>query len=146
MRELLRLSAHSPEPGEIMATLAAVGLDTTVGKLKAGLDTVVAPSGWPLSITETMQLKLASAILAEPRLLVLSQLYDVLPDSVLRSAIDLLAERTNGEATILFFSAHLPDLPFDHWLLLEADRQRLFGSRAPFEEALSQMHTDAAVS
>ena len=40
----------------------------------------MAATGWPLTITETMQLKLAAAIIAAPAVLVLGQLFDTMTD------------------------------------------------------------------
>lgn len=126
MREMLELSGRDGDPSLLLEALRAVGLEETVGKLEAGLDTRITASGWPLSIGETMQLKLASAIIAQPRLLVLSQLYDMIPEHLLRQSLDLLREVTDGETTAIVCSAREPELGCSLWLVLEAQRQMLF--------------------
>ncbi|MEM1228937.1 MAG: ABC transporter transmembrane domain-containing protein [Pseudomonadota bacterium] len=138
MREFLELSGRDGDPGLLLETLQAVGLEDTVGKLDAGLDTRITASGWPLSIAENMQLKLASAIIAQPNLLVLNQLYDMMPEAQLRAALDLLTEVTQGQTTIMVMSSSEPDLGCDHWLLLEARSQLLFSDFDSFSDRIQQ--------
>jgi hypothetical protein len=75
-----------------------------------GLDTKLVGTGWPLTIVETMQLKLAAAIIARPRLLVLSQAYDAMPEVHLLRAMDALQERAS--TTIVYFTYENIDLAF----------------------------------
>ncbi|MEO0880929.1 MAG: ABC transporter ATP-binding protein, partial [Pseudomonadota bacterium] len=81
MRDYLTLSARDPNPQEILHAIKAVGLEPVIAGLEDGLDTHLATTGWPLSISETMQLKLAGALLAHPRLLVLTQLFDLVAET-----------------------------------------------------------------
>jgi hypothetical protein len=82
-----------------------------VTQLPQGLDTQIVGTGWPLSIVETMQLKLAAAIVSRPRVLVLTQAYDGMPEVFLLRAMDALQER--GETTIVYFTYENIDLRFD---------------------------------
>jgi len=136
IREYLKLSADGAEPGLMLAALRAAGLEQTMAELTDGLDTRIAATGWPLSIAETMQLKLASALVARPQVLVLNQLYDVIPPDSLRSAFDMLQTGSGGRATVLFFSNRESDLDFDRFLNLEAAEQRLFDSSRDFHAAI----------
>lgn len=138
IREYLQLSADGAEPGFVVSALRAAGLEQTMGELVDGLDTRIAATGWPLSIAETMQLKLASALVARPQVLVLNQLYDVIPPDSLRSAFDMLRASSNGRATVLFFSNRESDLEFDRFLNLEAAEQRLFDSSTELYQAIGE--------
>jgi hypothetical protein len=79
-----------------------------------------------LTISETMQLKLAAAIIAEPRVLVLNQLFDTMPDDVLRRALDKL--QANCNCTVIYFTDRHRALGFDAYLYLGNTRQRVFDS------------------
>ena len=72
--------------------LEAVG--TCLGNCRAGKGGWIPrsrPTGYPLSTIELLQLKLASAILAKPRVLVLTRLFDLIEADYLARALDALA-------------------------------------------------------
>ncbi len=78
IREYLRL-ASGELAEKAMEALALVGLERRLASLPQGLDTPLGSTGYPLSVGETMALKLANALLVGPKLLLLGQLYDLLP-------------------------------------------------------------------
>ena len=121
IREFLRLSAPDGAPVDVMKVLGIVGLAETVTQLPQGLDTQIVGTGWPLSIVETMQLKLAAAIVSRPRVIVLTQAYDGMPEVFLLRAMDALQER--GETTIVYFTYENIDLRFNHYLRLGYEEQ-----------------------
>lgn len=129
VRDYLRLSgageagaaAGQGRGGTMLDALALVGLDERVGALPGGLDTMLSSSGWPLSVGETMLLKLAGALLASPRVLVLSPLYDMLEPE--RLARVLAALRPHG-TTVLHFTGRPGSLAYDTWLHLGETAQR----------------------
>jgi putative ABC transport system ATP-binding protein len=121
IREYLRLSAPNAESVDVMAVLEIVGLAETVTQLPQGLDTELVGTGWPLSIVETMQLKLAAAIISKPRILVLTQANDGMPEVFLLRAMDAL--QNNCETTIVYFTYENIDLRFDHYLRLGYEQQ-----------------------
>ena len=106
IREYLRLSGVHAESVDVMKILEVVGLAETVTQLPQGLDTNLVGSGWPLSIVETMQLKLAAAIIAQPRVLVLSQAYDGMPEVFLQRAMDTLQSRGADHDHLLHLREH----------------------------------------
>lgn len=128
IRDYLNLSAESISTRRILEIVRCVGLETPISQLDDGLDTRVASTGWPLTITETMQLKLAAAILAEPKVLVLGQLYDSMLTAQLRDALDRLQEES--ETTIIDFSSRYRDAGYDLFLYLDLDEQQVFDSFA----------------
>jgi putative ABC transport system ATP-binding protein len=109
--------------------------------LEDGLDTRIAPSGWPLTITETMQLKLAAAIIARPRVVALGQLFDTMTDATLKQSLDVL-QRECG-ATVIYFSSRPRDLGFDSYLHLGYREQRLFTTFAELCESAGSEPCDA---
>ncbi len=103
--------------------LQIVGLEKALMVLDDGLDTPLATTGWPLTVTETMQLKLAAAILAPPRVLVLSQLFDVVPADILKRSLDAIQK--SGNCTVIYFSGNHRDLGFTDYLFLGSKTQSL---------------------
>jgi len=135
IREFLNLSDDGNAPSAMLTALRAVGLESAIADLSDGLDTRIEASGWPLSIAETMQLKLASAIIARPRVLMLNQLYDVLPEATLLRSLELLRSVTAGNCTVIYFSNRDPALEFDLWLKLGTHEQTLFEDPGAFHSA-----------
>ncbi len=124
IREYLGLACPDTASKRMVAALETVGLIDIVSSFDKGLDTVVSHSGWPLSTVELQQLKLANALLEQPRILVLSRLFDLLDEDNLASAIKELREQSYS--TVIYFSGRRSDLGFERFLFLEEDRQRYF--------------------
>ncbi|MDH3977681.1 MAG: ABC transporter ATP-binding protein/permease, partial [Gammaproteobacteria bacterium] len=126
IRDYLQLNAESRSNGQELEALKLVGLEPAVMMLDQGLDTRLSSTGWPLTTTETIQLKLAAALIARPRVLVLSQLLDVIPEEDLRRSLDAL--QANCECTVVYFTARHRDMGFDNFLFLGTAEQKLYTS------------------
>ena len=120
VREYLGLSAPG-RPEELLDALELVGLAYRIGDLPGGLDAKLSSSGWPLSVGETMALKLAGALLARPRVLMLSTLFDMLPPARLNAVLEHL--RPHG-TTVLQFTERPEGLLRDAWLWIGKSEQR----------------------
>lgn len=131
IRDYLRLSCEEEGHAErILPALETVGLAETIASLDNGLDTKIASTGWPLSTTETLQLKLANVLIARPRILILNQLYDLLEEEHLAASIQALRDTTN--ITVIYFSGRRVDLGFDAFLYMEATRQTFYDTFEDF--------------
>jgi putative ABC transport system ATP-binding protein len=126
IREYLSFSSRDDAAEESLDALQVVGLEPVIGRLAQGLDTRIAATGWPLSMVETMQLKLAAAIIARPRVLVLSKIFDVMEEGYLLASLDRLQQA--ADTTVICFSNRHSDLRFDRFLFLGPDRQTVFDS------------------
>ncbi|WP_298468485.1 ABC transporter ATP-binding protein [uncultured Erythrobacter sp.] len=124
IREYLGLSCPETAPRRMVGALETVGLTETISTFEKGLDTPVASTGWPFSSVELQQLKLTNALLEQPRILVLSRLFDLLDEENLAAAISELREQ--AYSTVIYFSNRRIDLGFDSFLHLEAQQQRFF--------------------
>lgn len=135
IREYLSLTG-ADEDGRTspLEALRIVGLDEVVASLEEGLDTRLAATGWPLSIAETMELKLAGAIISRPRVLILNQLFDSMPENCLKRALAHL--ETDDAITVIYFSNRRRDLGFDTYFYLGARKQILFSTFKEFEEVV----------
>ncbi len=128
IREYLHLATGGiTEGSRIMRTLELVGLAARISSLPDGLDTQLASSGSPLSIVEVMQLKLAMAMLSAPKVLLLSQLYDMMPAEPLRATLQTL--RQHG-TTILLFTERPEAMNLDCCYWLGAKAQQRFADQA----------------
>lgn len=134
IREYLTLAAGDVPPSRLLEVVEAVGLRDRVAGLPGGLDTPLAISGYPLSIGELMALKLANALLVRPRVLMLSQLFDLLPPERLATA---LAELRTAGTTVLLCTSRPARLTLDGWLRLGPTSQRRFAT-------LAELAADAA--
>jgi len=135
IREYLNLSARNSPSSNLLQAIRTAGLDTTITQLPDGLDTRIASTGWPLTITETMQMKLAAALIARPRVLVLGELYDTIPHQYLERSLNLLKQES--ETTVIYFSNRPPadGLAFDGYLYLGQQSQRIHASYQELCEA-----------
>lgn len=135
IREYLNLATGGTAEGSrIMRTLELVGLAARISSLPDGLDTQLASSGSPLSIVEVMQLKLAMAMLSAPKVLLLSQLYDMMPAEPLRATLQTL--RQHG-TTILLFTERPEAMNLDCCYWLGAKAQQRFADQAALSDFLA---------
>jgi putative ABC transport system ATP-binding protein len=141
IRNYMALSATDANSGKALEALDMLGLRGRIAGMPQGLDTPLAASGYPLSIGEVMALKLANALIARPRVLMLSQLYDLIPADRL---IRVLAELKKAGTTVLLCTGRPEDITLDGWLHLEAHRQRRFASCADLIVATQRGGDDEA--
>jgi putative ABC transport system ATP-binding protein len=128
IREYLDLSGTQDSLTRNLEVIATVGLEAAIARLPQGLETRLSTTGWPLTISESMRLRLAAAIIARPRVLVLNQLYDVMPDEVLQRSLDLLQERS--QTLVIYFTGRPRELGFTRYLHLGVHEQQVFDSLA----------------
>jgi putative ABC transport system ATP-binding protein len=128
--EYLRLANPDADPTAMIRALQLVGLEDRIAMLPDGLQTVLSSTGYPLSLGKTMQLRLAAAILAEPRILVLSPLFDMVGQQRLQAALDSFAGK---RTTIIYFSNRPEDVSLDGYLWLGRTQQAVVRDRGEFE-------------
>lgn len=134
IREYLRLAIDEHDGHRIVPALTTVGLMPAISSLEKGLDTEIASTGWPLSVVEVQMLKLANALLEQPRVLILSRLFDLLDERHLAAAIAEI--RKNKHTTVIYFSSRRIDLGFETFLYMEPKQQRYFERFDAFFEAV----------
>jgi hypothetical protein len=128
--DYLRLSNPDADPAAMIRALKLVGLDDRIAMLPDGLQTVLSSTGYPLSLGKTMQLRLAGAVLAEPRILVLSPLFDMVTRARLQAVFDSFAGKPT---TIVYFSNRPEDMTLDGFLWLGRTSQAIVADRAAFD-------------
>lgn len=129
--EYLRLSSPGADPAAMIGALKLVGLDDPIAVLPDGLQTTMSSTGYPLSLGKTMQLRLAAAVLARPRILVLSPLFDMVSKARLQAVFDSFI---GSGTTLIYFSNRPEDVRLDGFLWLGRQRQAVVADRATFDE------------
>jgi putative ABC transport system ATP-binding protein len=139
--EYLTLSNPDADPAAMVRALKLVGLDDRIAMLPDGMQTVLSSTGYPLSLGKTMQLRLAAAVLAEPRILVLSPLFDMVTRSRLQAVFDHFA---GTPTTILYFTNRPEDMTLDGFLWLGRQSQAIVTDRASFDSLRRTDSVEAA--
>lgn len=132
VRRYLDLAGGGTDSESMIRALKIVGVWSALQELGSGLDTELRTTGYPLSLAETLELKLAGAILARPRIIMLRQIYDVIPEERMARAIDWLAG--DGHIGLVYFSNRTRNLGFKSFLFLGPDAQTYFTSFEAFQE------------
>lgn len=94
-------------PTEVYRVLRQLGVHESLSRLPAGLHTVLAPNGAPLSKTEAVLVVLARALVARPGLLLIDRILDGLDEESLSRVMETL-QAIRGETTILLVSNREP--------------------------------------
>jgi len=114
--ELLTMSSPDAKIADIEDTLALVGLKDSIQSLEHGLETELSPLGTPLLPHEFLLLKLAAAILSQPKIILLTQYFDNLDKDQHLALQTTLKELP---ITILYFTNHPEDSVFEYCLDLD---------------------------
>ncbi len=128
--DYLRLANPAKTAADQMAALRLVGLDDRIALLPDGIQTRLSSTGAPFTVAKMMQLKLAAAILSEPRILVMSPLFDTVSVSRLKAVFGHLRTLPT---TVLYFSNRPEAVTLDGWLWMGLDRQLICRDRAEFD-------------
>ncbi len=102
--DYLQLANPAVSRREQREMLTLMGVDQVIDELDEGWNTMLNSSGSPLSRTETMRLRLAAALLSKPRLLVMTQIFDVLDNDTVERLMHYLHNQT--ELTLVAFTRH----------------------------------------
>lgn len=93
---------------EVHRALKVVGLTDRVSGLARGLDTIISPTGWPLTVEETLRLKLAAAIIDKPRLIFLSDVFELVSAKHITATLEELRQNQPVAAVVVRRADDLP--------------------------------------
>ncbi len=85
----------------IRTCLEELRMGDDLGWLPSGLDTVLQQGGRPLTDSQARRVVLARALIGQPRLLLIDDLLDGLPDDVLPDVLEALERRTNHTTIVI---------------------------------------------
>ena len=122
LRENIRYGAAGATDADLDRAVRLSGIDTFLGELPQGLDTVLGERGLRLSAGQRQRVSIARAVLRDPAILVLDEAtsaLDLEADRTLRSAL----RETAKDATILIITHRLSTLgAVDHVFVLNEGR------------------------
>lgn len=141
IRDYLRLAGPDITSSDVLRALATVRLEERVMALPDGLDTQLSTSGWPLSYSESLRLKLAGAILKCPRILIMTGLFDMVDPVTLANVRVVM--RAAG-STVIQFSYRAEPQPDCEYLWLGKDEQQLIVDPDLFAQKLQAKAMEAS--
>ncbi len=141
IRDYLRLAGPQISSADALRALSLVGLEERILRLPSGMDTELSSSGWPLSYSEVMRLKLAGAVLKKPRLLIMSGLFDIVDPLILKAVRNGM--QPTG-ATVIQFSYRAEPQADCTYLWLGADQQLIVDDPAAFERLRAVTRAEAS--
>ncbi len=106
--------------------LTRVGFGAALEQLSDGLDTPLLANGYPLYWTDTMQIKIAFALLTKPKILVLTPLIDSLTRGHRQQILEYIGEL--ADTTLVYFSNRRDIDLFDQYLAVHSTEQQSYDS------------------
>jgi len=118
----LRMSKPDATSLEMRTVLNQVNILDDIERLPQQLQTLLSPLGDPLSPGSFLQLKLAAALLTQPKVLVLTQFFVLLSQDSLNKLFSFIQSLP---ITVLYFSNQKQSPYFSHRLILGEQKQSL---------------------
>lgn len=135
IEEYIKIYAPDASKVEIMDVLALVHMDDAIAQLPDGLKTRIISSGYPLSKSESIRLKLACTLLSHPAIIVLTELFDIVGyhhrQSILKSLYDL------KDVTLIYFTNRRDLDFFQDYLYLDWNEDVFFKNIDDFRDAIT---------
>lgn len=122
VREFLELYIRPQGKYSRQQALSLLRLDDEIAHLTDGMDTMLSRGAWPLSQPQAIRLKLASALLSEPSVLLLEDIVDAVDPDIMD---DFLSAMQQLNTTVLYFTKRQDIGKFDYNLNLEAEEQTI---------------------
>ncbi|GJM14095.1 MAG: ABC transporter ATP-binding protein [Pseudohongiella sp.] len=122
VREFLNLYIRPEGKYSRQQALSLLRLDDEIAHLSDGLDTTLSRDAWPLSQPQAIKLKLASALLSEPSVLVLEDIVDAVDPHI----IDVFLSAMQQLNTIVLYFTKRQDIgEFDYHFHLADNEQSI---------------------
>ena len=111
----------------INEVLQVTGLDKALQRFNEGLNLRIIPTGYPLSESEKILLKISRALLQEPKIIIITEVLDMLGLKTRQNMIKFLTK--NHNSTVIYFSNRRDDMhDFDEYIFIDEDRTHNFES------------------
>lgn len=132
----LKIAAPNVTKVDIANIFKALHLDETINALPDGLQTRILNTGHPLSRSETLRLKLASALLTEPRILILTELFDVIGYNFRQSIMRYL--HSLDDLTLIYFTNRRDLDFFNQYLYFDWEEDIMLSNVEDLRHLMSQ--------
>lgn len=132
IREYLKMGNSQVKTSEIDDTLKIVDLYDVVYGLEENLDTELSIIGRPLTPSETLRLKIAFALIAKPKILIINAFFDSISIKKRKNIFSKLCAME--DMTLIYFSGN-HELPyFDKYIYLSDEGSRHFDNMEDFHK------------
>jgi putative ABC transport system ATP-binding protein len=121
VKDFLNLFVHSDGKYSRQQALALMQLDDEIAHLENGIDTVLNRGAWPLSQPQAIRLKLASALLSEPSILILEDIVDAVDSEIMDAYLNAMQQLGT---TVLYFTRREDMGEFEFELKLQTHEQK----------------------
>lgn len=105
IREFLLLEDQGFDHELLQMILDLVGLDQFIHNYNQELNTTIIGTGYPLSSVEIVLLKLARALILKPKILIITEIIDLVPPEIRARVINYIINKK--EITLLHFAHHI---------------------------------------
>jgi len=122
VREFLDLYVRPNAKYSRQQALSLLRLDDEIAHLPEGMNTTLSRGAWPLSQPQAIRLKLASALLSEPSVLVLEDIVDAVDPEIMD---DFLSAIQKLNTTVLYYTKRQDIGKFDYNLSLNDRKQAI---------------------
>jgi putative ABC transport system ATP-binding protein len=140
INRFFNLYAPNLTQAQINAALQLVELDQIVNDLPRGLNTHIVPSGYPLLQDEIIRLKLAAIIAAKPAILVITEIFDIVPYQLRKRILKQLCQ--NPEMMLITFTNRKEWHFYDQYILMDEEGTHNFTDAAAMKNYLETQHLE----
>jgi putative ABC transport system ATP-binding protein len=126
VKDFLDLFVHPDGKYSRQQALALMQLDDEIAHLENGIDTALNRGAWPLSQPQAIRLKLASALLSEPSMLILEDIVDAVDSEIMDAYLNAMQQLGT---TVLYFTRREDISEFEFELKLQAHEQKILSLR-----------------
>ena len=111
----------------INEVLQVTGLDKALQRFNEGLNLRIIPTGYALSESEKILLKISRALLQEPKIIIITEVLDMLGLKARQNMIKFLTK--NHNSTLIYFSNRRDDMhDFDEYIFIDENHTHNFKS------------------
>ncbi len=122
VKEFLNLFEHADGRYSRQQALALLQLDDEIAHLDNGMDTQLNRGAWPLSQPQAIRLKLASALLSQPSILILEDIVDAVDSEIIDAYLKAMQQLGT---TVLYFTRREDICEFEYEAKLESAEQKI---------------------
>ena len=127
IEEYLTFNNKNINKKRINEILQITELDKTLNRFNEGLNLRIIPTGYPLSESEKILLKIARALLQEPQIIIITEVLDMLGLKTRQNILKFLTK--NHDSTVIYFSNRRDDMiDFDEYIFIDENRTHNFKS------------------
>lgn len=133
VREFLLMDTMAIQDEKMQIALEAVGLDEMIHAFPQDIDTPIIGSGYPFLEFQIILLKMARAIIAEPKILVLTDVFDKISHQLRDRILQYIVEKTS--MTLIYCSSHLNRaIEYEHFIYLTNQSSLRASNATEFEQ------------